>query len=136
MRGLKICLWIAGIVCLLSVFGIFLPISTWESIAGWFGAELVLPDSPLVEYMVRLMCATYVGAGVFFIILALNPIKYSLMVQFAGIAAVLLGITCAITGLAVSMPVQWFLGDFLSCVIIGGLILIFWQKAKIAVQGN
>ena len=67
MCGLKICLWLAGVLCLLSVFGVFLPVSTWESFIGFFGLEL-LPDSPLFDYVVRVTSATFVGVGVFFLI--------------------------------------------------------------------
>ena len=131
MRGLKICLWIAGIGCLLSVFGMFLPVSVWESLAKVFGIEsLSLSDSPLFEYAARLMSATYVGVGVFFVILALHPMKYGVMVPFSGWAAVVLGVICAITGLVTGIPVWWFLGDALSCVVLGVLVLVFWRKAK------
>ena len=129
MRALKTSLWIAGIFCLLTVFGIFLPISVCQSIARFFGIES-LPDSPLVAYAIRLMSATYGAVGVFFIILALNPMKYGPMVPFSGIAAVLLGVVCVVTGLAVSMPVLWFLGDGLPCIVLGALILAFWKKTK------
>jgi len=131
MRGLKICLWIAGVACLLSVFGIFLPVSAWESITKFFGLES-LPDSPLFVYAVRLMSATFVGVGVYFVILARDPMKYGVMVPFSGLAAVCLGVVCGITGLAVGMSLFWFLGDSLSCVVLGVLILVFWQKAKMA----
>lgn len=129
MRGLKICLWIAGILCLLSVAGLFLPIKTWGSMAKYFGIES-LPDSPLFLYMARLMSATFAGIGVFFIILALRPTDYGVMVPFSGLAAVVLGVVCAITGFAVGMPNLWFLGDSLSCLVLGILILLFWQRAK------
>jgi hypothetical protein len=131
MRGLKICLWITGILCLLSVFGMFLPIATWESIAKCFGVEsLDLPESPLVEYAVRLMSATYVGVGLFFVILALAPMKYGIMVPFAAVTMLILGIFCGITGLATAMPILWFMGDTLGCIVLGVLILVFWRKAK------
>ena len=130
MRGLKICLWIAGVGCLLSVVGMFLPMSAWESIAKAFGIQLVLPDSPLFVYLVRLMSATYAGVGVFFVILALRPMKYGVLIPFSGLAAVLLGVICAITGLVVKMPLLWFLGDSLSCLVLGVLILVFWRQAK------
>jgi len=129
MRALKICLWIAGIVCLLSVFGMFLPISALQSIAKIFGVES-LPDSPVFVYVVRLMLASYVGVGVFFVILALDPMKYGVLVPFSGVASVLLGIVCAIVGLVAAMPSLWFLCDSLSCVVLGVLILVFWQRAK------
>jgi hypothetical protein len=114
---------------LLSVSGMFLPFSTFESIAGAFGVES-LPDSPLFLYMIRVMSASYVGVGVFFVILALHPLKYGVMVPFSGLAAVFVGIVCWVMGLVVRMPVLWFLGDSLSCLVLGILILIFWQKAK------
>ena len=135
MRGLKICLWIAGVLCLLSIFGMFLPISTWESIAKCFGIESFhLPDSPLVEYAVRLMSATYAAVGVYLLILALRPMDYGALVPFTDLAAVFLGVVCLITGLVVAMPVLWFLGDSLSCIVLGVLIFVFWQWAKQASQ--
>jgi hypothetical protein len=127
MRALKICLWIAGVGCLLSVFGMFLPMPVFESIAKFFGIEL-LPDSPLLVYAVRLMSATYAAVGVFFIILALDPVKYGVMVPFSGVGAVFVGVVCAITGLLTAMPLWWFLGDSLSCLVLGVLILVFWIK--------
>ena len=129
MRALKICLWIAGVGCLLSVFGMFLPISAWESIARFFGIES-LPDSPQFMYAVRLMSGTYAAVGVFFIILALDPMKYGVMVPFSGLGAVFVGVVCAIAGLLTAMPLWWFLGDSLSCLVLGVLILVFWQQAK------
>ena len=129
MRALKICLWIAGIVCLLSVFGMFLPVSAWESITKFFGIES-LPDSPQFMYAVRLMSGTYSAVGVFFIILALNPMKYGVMVPFSGLGAVFVGVVCAIAGPLSEMPLWWFLGDSLSCLVLGVLILVFWQQAK------
>ena len=129
MRALKICLWIAGIGCLLSVLGIFLPVSAWESIARFFGIES-FPDSPQFMYVVRLMSATYAAVGVFFVILALDPMKYGVMVPVSGIGAVLIGVVCAIVGLLEAIPLWWFLGDSLSCVVVGVLIFVFWQQAK------
>jgi len=129
MRGLKICLWIAGILCLLSVFGMFLPVRVVESLTKAFGVQ-TLPDSPLVMYVVRVMSATYAGVGVYFVILALRPMDYGVLVPFTGLAAVLLGVVCGITGLVVRMPLLWFLGDFVSCTVLGVLILVFWRKAR------
>ena len=129
MRALKICLWIAGIGCLLSVFGMFLPVSAIESITKFFGIES-LPDSPQFMYAVRLMLGTYAAVGVFFIILALDPMKYGVMVPFSGVGAVFVGVVCAIAGLLAEMPLWWFLGDSLSCLVLGVLILVFWQQAK------
>jgi hypothetical protein len=129
MRALKICLWTAGILCLLSVFGLFLSVSAFESIARFFGVES-LPESPLVEYAIRTASATYVGVGMFFVILALNPAKYGLMVPFAGLCAIFIGVVCAVTGIAVQIPALWHLGDSVPCLVLGVLILVFWRQAR------
>ncbi len=129
MRALKICLWITGVGWLLSVFGMFLPISTLESIVKAFGGEAI-PSLPQCTYAIRVVSATCVGIGIFFIILALNPMAYGLMVPFAGLSTAILGVICLITGIIVSMPPLWFLGDSLFCLILGILILVFWRSAK------
>jgi len=135
MRALKVILWLAGILCLLSVFGIFLPVSAWESITKFFGID-TLPDSPLFFYMARVTSAMAVWIGVFFIILALRPMDYGIMVPFSGLCSVALGVVCAITGYIEKMPNLWFLGDTLSCLVLGVLILVFWRKAKLASKGE
>lgn len=129
MRGLKICLWLTGILWLLAVVGVFIPVSTWESMVEYFGIES-LPDSPLFFYMGRVMSAMAAGTGVFFIILALRPMAYGIMVPFAGLCNVALGVVCGVTGFIEKMPNLWFLGDSLSCLVMGILILAFWQQAK------
>ena len=133
MRALKIVLWVTGILCLLSVVGMFLPVSAFESIAKFFGVES-LPDSPVVEYAIRAMSATYAGVGIFFIILALNPAKYGVMVPFSGLCAIFIGAVCAITGIAVRMPALWYLGDSVPCLVLGVLILVFWRQARQAAR--
>ncbi len=129
MRSLKIFLWIAAIGCLLSGFGIFLPISMLESFAKVLGFQ-AFPDSPLFEYTIRVMSAMAVAMGAFFVILALHPMKYGAMVPFSGLAAVFLGVVCLITGMVVGMPPLWFMGDSLSCYVLGTLIVVFWRQAK------
>jgi hypothetical protein len=129
MRALKICLWIAGIACLLSLFGMVLPVSSWESITRFFGIES-FPDSPQFMYAIRVGSGTYVGVGIFFIILALAPLKYGVMVPFSALGAVFIGVVCAIAGLITAMPLWWFMGDSLSCMLLGVLLLVFWQQAK------
>jgi hypothetical protein len=138
MRALKICLWVTGILCLLSIVGMFLPVGVVESLAKAFGVQ-TLPDSPLVMYAVRVMSATYAGVGLFFVILALNPMKYGVMTPFSALCAIFIGVVCAITGVAVRMPALWYLGDSIPsipCVVLGVLILAFWQKAKQTAQAG
>ena len=129
MKALKICLWLTGIVCLLSVIGIVAPLKNIQWFMGLFGIES-LPDSPLFLYMLRLVCATWAGIGVFFIILALNPLCYGVLVPLSGLFLIFVGAVCGVVGFMIKMPFKWYAGDLLSCVVLGLLILIFYQKAK------
>jgi len=129
MKALKFCLWLTGIICLLSVLGMVLPIKHIEWFMGLFGIEN-LPDSPLFLYMLRSMCATYVGIGIFFTILALRPLAYGVLVPLSALFLIFVGAVCGVTGFLVKMPFKWYAGDLLSCVLLGLLILIFYPLAK------
>ena len=131
MRTLKFILWIAGVLCLLSGFGLFLPISMLEAIAKFFEAESPgLAESPLFVYVVRVCSAMAVATGVYLIILALHPMKYPALIPFTGLASLFLGVVCGITGLIVQMSPPWFLGDTLGCLVLGILVLASWQQVK------
>jgi hypothetical protein len=93
MRALKICLWVTGILCLLAVVALFFPLSVYEFFADFLGVEM-LPDSPLLGYAFRTIAATFMGIGVFFVILALDPMKYGVLVPYSGMAAVFIGVVC------------------------------------------
>lgn len=129
MRGLKICLWIAGIGCLLAGVALFLPINALESWAKLFSEES-LPRTAVFFYIVRLILATYFGVGLFYVILARDPMKYGVMIPFSGIIAVFIGIVCLVSGLVYEMPALWFLGDVIPSIVLGVLIFIFWQRAQ------
>jgi hypothetical protein len=42
----------------------------------------------------------------------------------------LIGATALVTGIVAQMPAIWFLCDSLPCIVLGVLILVFWQRAK------
>ena len=129
MGALKVCLWITGLLCLLSIMGLFLSFSACESVAQFFGLEK-LPNSPLIMYAVRTAAATYVGIGLYFILLAMQPLKYGKLVPFSAAVLVCIGAVCMVAGAMAQMPLVWYLSDSLSCAVLGILILVFWQRAK------
>jgi hypothetical protein len=135
MRGLKICLWISGIMWLLSLVGVFLPLSVIESFHSKMGLDS-FPDSVLFLYGLRVMSAIAGGVGVFYIILALDPLRYGVMVPFSAVSSIVLGILCGVVGIRVKMPLLWFLGDALGCFVIGILILYFWQQSSKTLNTN
>ena len=131
MRALKVCLGIAGVLCLLGVIGLFIPMSALGSVAATFGLP-EFPDDPMFGLVYRVMAATYVAVGVFFIILALNPKKYGILVPFSGVAGVFVGVVLALCGAKASMPLWWCAVKFLFCAVFGVLIIVFWIRGRSA----
>ncbi|MBS3763203.1 MAG: hypothetical protein KGZ25_07880 [Planctomycetes bacterium] len=125
MRALKVCLWIIGVLYLLSVVGLFLPMSTLESLAHAV-AEGEIPQSPAFAYAVRVLSGTFVLIGIFYIILAREPERYPVLVPFSGVGSIAIGLISGVAGGLGQLPMAWFLGDCLSLSCFGVLILIFW----------
>lgn len=129
MRGLRICLWISGVFCLLSILGVILPVSAFEAIVRPLG-DIAIPTGPVFLYLLRVVCATFALIGIYFIMLAMDPMRYGVLVPFSGLAGVLIGVICLVAGASTGMPMLWYMGDGLPCVILGVLIYLFWQKAR------
>lgn len=131
MRALKICLWVVGVLCLLAVLGLLLPLSFWERMASKWGDEPI-PKSPMFDYMVRQVSATYVLIGVFFIMIARDPLRYAAFVRLAGFGGIAMGVACFIAGCAVGLPLQYYAGDAVFSVLLGALIVWLLARASAA----
>ncbi|MFA5424269.1 MAG: BphX family protein [Phycisphaerae bacterium] len=129
MTGLKVILWLTGIMCLLAIIGLFISFTTFQNFAGYFGVEQ-LQDTPFMNYLLRVLSVTFAAIGIYFIILATAPLRYGVLIPFSAIASIIIGAACLITGYVVKMPAKWFMADALACLILGVLIYIFWFKAK------
>lgn len=100
-KALKVALAICGIACAIALGGVFLPWSAVEKLAGLFGPA-PLPEGPVAEYWFRLACAALGLSGVFFLLLARDPLRYE----------PLLGL--------------FFVG--LVCLVMGTLIFVLWRR--------
>lgn len=129
MRALKACLWIMGIGCALGTLTLLVPMGMLEKFGGMFG-QGSFPQQPLFNYVLRGLMATYAGVGGFYIILALHPERYGVMVPFSGVAAIFVGLVLGIYGGLTGVPKLWFLGDSVFCVTLGTLILLFWGLTR------
>jgi FtsH-binding integral membrane protein len=129
MKGLKIVLWVTAIGCLTSVPFIFLPWAVVESIGSWFGVEL-LPGVPIAVYFFKIVLGVFGLIGVFFIILAKDPLKYGSMLNLGTFGLILFGLLALILGFSIGPPLIVYLGDGLSGLVFGFAILIFSFKAS------
>jgi hypothetical protein len=114
-RRLKVVLWIAGLGCGIAILGVVLPWSWLSSWAAAYGLEEVSP-TPLRVYATRAASATWAFVGLFFLLVARDPLAYAPFLNL-------------VTGVAVNMQPPWYLTDVAFCWVIG-LLLVAWRQPK------
>jgi hypothetical protein len=67
--------------------------------------------------------------GIFFAILARNPLKYGAMLLLASYGLVIYGIFSLVAGIRYRLPVWIYANDVIFGVVAGVLLLIFRKKA-------
>lgn len=127
MKGLKVVLWVCGIMMLLGFVEMLIPI---RFMAEWYKPfDIELPLDPMTTYMVR-VCQAMAGlVGVFLVILAQDPLKYGPMVLLAGYGDLFLALTVLVWGSRYGLPPLMVWLGTAAMVIIGVLILVFRGKA-------
>ena len=128
MKGLKITLWICGILCMLGFIGAVLPWNAISTLCQWFGVQPPV-EKPITVYIIRLCLAMTGLIGVFFIILARNPLKYDGMLLLAAYGLLCYGLFCLAGGICYTLPAWAYAGDIIFGFVAGVLILIFRKKA-------
>jgi len=135
MKALKRTLVLMALLSLVYVVGMALPVPTMEKIADWTGMGKVLIGAPVFIYMVRVLSATFVAIGVFLLILARDPLRYGVLVPFAGAASAWIGVACGLFGIASGISVLWFIFDAIGCTVLGILVLRFHRAAVKEAEG-
>ena len=129
MKGLKIILWICAISCLL---GFILAASPWRVITTfnhWSGIQPPTGD-PTTVFLLRLFMMTFGMIGIFFVILARNPLKNDAMLLLAAYGFLIFsGIFYFVDGIRYGIPVWYCSLKSISSVLLGVLILLFRKKA-------
>lgn len=133
MTSLKVALWVTALGCLSAVPFIFLPWAALESIGSWFGIES-LPDTPIAVYFFKVAFGVFGLIGVFFIILAKNPLKYGPMLNLGAFGLILFALLALILGFSLGLPPIMYIGDGLSGLVLGIVILIFSSRPKQALK--
>jgi len=67
--------------------------------------------------------------GIFFVILARNPLKYGAMLPLAAYGLLCYGVFCLVGGIRYGLPVWTYSGDVIFGVVAGVLILVLRKKA-------
>jgi hypothetical protein len=129
MKSLKVTLWIAAIGCLVAIPFIALPWTVLEKFILFFDVGTI-PNDPLAMYLLRVSCGVYGLIGVYFVILAKNPLNYGPMLNIGAYGLVLFGLLSLLVGLGLGLSPKVYAGDSLSGLILGIAVIIFSSKAK------
>ncbi len=128
MKGLMIILWICAISCLLGFIFAALPWRATTALFHLFGVPLPTAE-PITVYLYRLCMAMFGMIGIFFIILARNPLKYGAMLVLAAYGLLCYGVFCLAGGIRYGLPVWAYYGDVVFGIVAGILLLVFRKKA-------
>ena len=129
MKSLKVILWIVAVGCLAAIPFIFTPWSVVENICSKFGFE-GLPNTPMTIYFFKVYSGIFGLIGVFFIMLARDPLKYGSMLKLGAFGLVLFGLLALSIGISKSLPPIVYLGDGLSGLILGIATVILSSKTN------
>lgn len=128
MKGLKIILWISAIG---SLSGFVTAILPWHIITGWIALSGIHApgNEPATIYMFRLGFMAYGMMGIFFAVLARNPLKYGAMLPLAACFLFCYALFRLVGGILYQYPVWHYIGDFIVGIVFGILILILRNRA-------
>jgi hypothetical protein len=128
MKGLKIVLWICAICCLLGFIITALPWQVITALYHWKGIQP--PTAEPTNVLIFRLCGVISGMiGIFFVILARNPLNYGAMLLLASYGLLGFGLFCLLGGIRYGLPVLVYSKKFILFVVLGILILIFRKKA-------
>lgn len=129
MKGLKIILWITALCCLP---GFVLAALPWKAVKAFCDSAGILTPVglPITVVMYRLLSAMFGVIGIFFVILARNPLKYGGMLLLAAYGLVGFGVFSLAAGIRYGLPVWTYSCDFIFAVGAGLLLLVFRKKAE------
>jgi hypothetical protein len=111
-----------GAVEVLAFIAVVMPRSWMEISHAWLGLGL-MPNGPIIDFMIRQASYTYGVHGISLWVLALHVDRYRLLVMLNGIAFLLAGPVFFLIDHSAGMPLWWTLSDGLGCFLCGAAIL-------------
>jgi hypothetical protein len=129
MKGLKIILWICALCFLLEFIFVPLPWVSINAFFKWIGVEPIVAQ-PITVFGFRLSMALFGTIGIFFLILARNPLQYGDMLPLAAYGLICYGIIWFFGAMRYGLPVWAYFCDVI-LGLVGGLLILFFRKKVI-----
>ena len=126
-RWLKLFLRAIGVACLFALFAIFLPRAWMATVHEWSGLGK-LPEGVVVDYLARATSAFYAMFGGLMLIAASDTKRYAAIITYCAWLGVVYGAGMAASNALLHMPLSWVLGEGLTAVPTG-IVLLLLQRA-------
>ena len=126
-RFLRDFLRVVGTAGLFALPCALMPESWMDAIHQWLGLGR-LPTEPIVGYLARSTSLFYAMIGGLMWVLSGDLYRYRGALCYFGAAGVVFGLVLFAADVAVGLPLWWSVGEGISNVMIGGLVLVLsWQ---------
>ncbi len=129
LQLLRVFLLVAGFGWAISVYGIFSPWSAAVSELQGLGAAEI-PRDPMLDYWLRMAAGAFTGIGVFFLVVAVNPRRFSVAIPLAGLFLMAEGVVLLVHGLRLGLAPLPFYVDVAFCVLTGAGIWLLRSEAR------
>lgn len=132
MTSQRLIAWLlrlAGSFEILALVAVVMPRSWMEVSHSWLGMG-VMPDGPLIMFMIRQASYTYGMHGLSLWILSSDVIRFRPLIIFNGIAFLLAGPVFFVIDYTTGMPWYWTVMDSAGCGFFGAAILALASRVR------
>ena len=111
-----------GAVECLAFAAVVIPFRWMEPVHEWLGLG-PMPEGAVLRYLIRGASFVYGVHGMLLLLLAWDVERFRPLVIFTGFCYFVSGPIFMVTGAAAGMPWFWFVGEGLSCLAVGMVVL-------------
>ena len=131
LRSLRLFLLFSAFVWGVSLFGVVLPWTTAVEALQGLGAKTI-PTDPMLDYWLRMASGAFTLVGGLFLLLALQPVRYAVIIPWFGWLMLAEGTILLVHGVRLHLPPLPFYADTSACFL-GGLGILFLSRRPSAV---
>ena len=114
---------LTGATEILAFFSVVMPRAWMESAHSWLGLG-VMPDGPVIMFMIRQASYAYGMHGVSLWLMATDVRRYQPLIIFNAISFLIAGFLFAFIDYTTGMPLWWTIVDGFGCASFGVAVLI------------
>lgn len=119
-------LWLVGVFTQLAFVAALMPASWFVTITDAIGLD-AFPETPLAYYLARHLSLIYGFVGIALIVISYQLARYRDLIVYLAYGVMAFGMMQAVIDLQSGMPLTWTLGESISSVI-GGLMILWLHK--------